>query len=160
MIRRRISVLLLLCLGSLATVANAASANVVMSQVYGGGGSGTAGTAYTNDYVELFNTSSVAVPIGGWSLQYGSSTGQFGSSSSNIFVFPAGTAIPAGRHLLIKLGAAGALGAPITGDLTSTGLSMAGQRQGRAGQQRLGPRLRRNGDAVRAAGQPHRRLRI
>jgi uncharacterized protein len=118
---RRVPVLLLLCLVSLAPVASAASPNVVMSQVYGGGGSGSGAPAYTNDYVELFNTSSEAVPIGGWSLQYGSSTGQFGSSSANIFVFPAGTSIPAGRYLLVKLGSAGALGAPITGDLTTGG---------------------------------------
>lgn len=125
MIVRRVSVLLLLCLVSLVPVAHAASANVVMSQVYGGGGSGTAGTAYTNDYVELFNTSSVAVPIGGWSVQYGSSTGQFGSSSANIYVFPSGTTIPAGRYLLVRFGSAGAAGAPVPADLTSTSLNMA-----------------------------------
>lgn len=122
---RRTCVLLLLCLVSLAPVASAASANIVISQVYGGGGSGTAGTAYTNDYVELFNSSSVGVPIGGWSLQYGSSTGQFGSSSANIFAFPAGTTVPAGRYLVVKLGSAGAAGAAFTADFTSTGLNMA-----------------------------------
>ncbi|HEU4888265.1 MAG TPA: DNA/RNA non-specific endonuclease, partial [Thermoanaerobaculia bacterium] len=122
---RRTCVLLLLCLVSLAPVASAASANIVISQVYGGGGSGTAGTAYTNDYVELYNTSAAAVAIGGWSLQYGSSTGQFGSSSGNIFAFPAGTTIPAGRYLLVKLGAPGTAGATFTADFTSTGLSMA-----------------------------------
>ena len=125
MIRRSVSLLLLLCVLSFASVAHAASANVVLSQVYGGGGSGTGSPAYTNDYVELFNTSSAAVPIGGWSLQYGSSTGQFGSSSGNIFVFPAGTTLPGGGYLLVKLGSAGALGATFTGDFTSTGLNMA-----------------------------------
>jgi endonuclease G len=103
----------------------AASPNIVISQVYGGGGSGTAGTAYTNDYVELFNTSNAAVPIGGWSIQYGSSTGQFGSSSGNIFTFPAGTSLPAGRYLTVKLGAPGTAGATFTADFTSSGLSMA-----------------------------------
>jgi endonuclease G, mitochondrial len=121
---RRTCVLLLLCLVSLVPVANAASANIVMSQVYGGGGSGTAGTAYTNDYVELFNSSTSSVTIAGWSLQYGSSTGQFGNSG-NIYTFPAGTSIPAGKYLLVKLGAAGAAGATIPFDLTSSGLSMA-----------------------------------
>src|SRR5687767_15961484 len=97
--------LLLLCFTT--AVASAASPNVVISQVYGGGGSGTAGTAYTNDYVELFNTSTAAVPIGGWSIQYGSTTGQFGSSSGNIFTIPAGTSLPAGRYLTVKFGSAG-----------------------------------------------------
>ncbi|MFL6245990.1 MAG: DNA/RNA non-specific endonuclease [Thermoanaerobaculia bacterium] len=119
MIVRRVSVLLLLCLVSLAV-----SANVVMSQVYGGGGASSGTPAYTNDYVELFNTGTVDVPIGGWSLQYGSSTGNFGNTG-NVFTFPAGTTVRAGRNLLVKLGAAGTLGATFTADLTSSGLSMA-----------------------------------
>ena len=121
MMVRRSSVLLLLCLVSLAPLA---SAGVVMSQVYGGGGASSGSPAYTNDYVELFNNSTVDAPVGGWSLQYGSSTGNFGNSC-NVFVFPSSATIPAGKYLLVKLGAAGALGAPITGDLTSSGLSMA-----------------------------------
>src|SRR5215212_6826578 len=116
--------LLLLCLAGLAPVANAASPNVVISQVYGGGGATTGTPAYTHDYVELFNPTSAAVPIGGWSLQYGSSTGNFGNSG-NIFTFPTATSIPAGRYLLVKLGGAGSLGATFTADFTSTGLSMA-----------------------------------
>lgn len=125
MTARRTCVLLMLCFVSLASWASPASPNVVMSQVYGGGGASSGSPAYTNDYVELFNASTAEVAIGGWSLQYGSSTGQFGSSSGNIYTFPAGTTIAAGRYLLVKLGSAGSLGAPVPGDLTSTGLSMA-----------------------------------
>jgi endonuclease G len=122
---RRTFVLLLLCF-AFVIPAQAASPNVVISQVYGGGGSGTAGTAYTLDYIELHNTSGSAVPIGGWSVQYGSSTGQFGSSSSNIFAFPAGTTLGAGQYLTVKTGTpAGAAGATFTSDFTTTGLSMA-----------------------------------
>ncbi len=122
---RRTCVLLLLCF-TFVIPAQAASPNVVISQVYGGGGSGAAGTAYTLDYVELHNTSGAAVPIAGWSLQYGASAGQFGSSSSNIFVFPAGTTLGAGQYLTVKTGnPAGAAGATFTSDFTTTGLSMA-----------------------------------
>lgn len=121
---RRPFLLLLLCL-SVAMTATAASPNIVMSQVYGGGGSSSGTPAYTNDYVELFNKSTAAVPIAGWSLQYGSSTGNFASTGSNLFVFPAGTSIPAGKYLLVKLGSAGSAGAPFSGDLTTGGLSMA-----------------------------------
>ena len=121
---RRFPVLLLLCLGILTSSAFAASPNVVISQVYGGGGSGVTGTAYTNDYVELYNSSSAAVSIAGYSLQYGSSTGVFGGTGS-IFVFPAGTTIGAGKYLLVKLGTAGTAGAALTPDFTSTGLNMA-----------------------------------
>ncbi|MDQ3283670.1 MAG: lamin tail domain-containing protein, partial [Acidobacteriota bacterium] len=121
---RRTSVLLLLCFVSLATIASAASPNIVMSQVYGGGGSSSGAPAYTHDYVELLNTSNAAVSIGGWSLQYGSSTGNFGNTG-NVYTFPANTSIGAGKYLLVKLGAAGTLGATFTADLTSTGLSMS-----------------------------------
>src|SRR4028119_223184 len=102
---RRTFVLLLLCSAFLAQIAGAASPNVVISQVYGGGGSSSG--SYTHDYVETFTQSSVAVPIAGWSLQYGSSTGLFASSSSNLYTFPAGTSIGAGKYLLITVGSAG-----------------------------------------------------
>ncbi|HEX2120183.1 MAG TPA: DNA/RNA non-specific endonuclease, partial [Thermoanaerobaculia bacterium] len=121
---RRTSVLLLLCFGFLAQAATAASPDIVISQVYGGGGASSGTPAYTNDYVELFNTTNAPVVIGGRSLQYGSSTGNFGNSG-NIFTFPAGTTIPAGRYLLVKTGGTGALGAAFTADFTTGGLSMA-----------------------------------
>ena len=43
---------------------------VVISQVYGGGGN--AGSTYTNDFVELFNRGAAAVSLNGWSVQYNS----------------------------------------------------------------------------------------
>ena len=51
----------------------ASSSGVVISQVYGGGGN--AGATYTNDYIELFNSSSSAVSLTGWSVEYASATG-------------------------------------------------------------------------------------
>jgi endonuclease G len=53
--------------------ARAASPNVVISQVYGGGGN--TGSTYRNDYIELFNRSTAAVNVTGWSVQYASSGG-------------------------------------------------------------------------------------
>jgi len=120
---RRFNALLLLCFAFLTPVAFAASPNVVISQVFPGGASG--GAAYTNDYVELFNTTNAAVTLTGWSIQYGSSTGQFGSSAGNIFAFPAGTTIAANKYLLIKLGGTTAGAATFTGDLTSS-IAMSG----------------------------------
>ncbi|HJQ31529.1 MAG TPA: tandem-95 repeat protein [Pyrinomonadaceae bacterium] len=105
--------------------AEAASTSVVISQVYGGGGATTGSPAYKYDYVELFNTSNAAVTVGGYSLQYGSSTGNFGASSSQIYAIPAGTSIPAGKYLLVKLGGAGTVGPDFTADLTSGNLSMS-----------------------------------
>jgi len=51
----------------------AVSPDIVISQVYGGGGN--SGALYTNDYIELFNRGSVAVDLAGWSVQYASSSG-------------------------------------------------------------------------------------
>ena len=54
----------------------AASSGVVISQVYGGAGCGTAGcSTYKNDYIELFNRGSVGVSLSGWSVQYAAGTG-------------------------------------------------------------------------------------
>jgi endonuclease G len=106
-------------------MAFAASPNVVISQVYGGGGSSSGTPAYTHDYVELHNMTAADVEIGGWSLQYGSSSGNFASTTSNLYVFAAGTKIAGGKYLTVKLGTAGTAGATFTADLTSGGLSMA-----------------------------------
>ena len=51
----------------------AASPDLVISQVYGGGG--TALAVHTNDFIEIHNTSASAVSLGGWSVQYASATG-------------------------------------------------------------------------------------
>ena len=56
-----------------ATPAQALSTDIVISQVYGGGGN--SGSTYTNDYIELFNRGTSSVDITGWSVQYASSTG-------------------------------------------------------------------------------------
>jgi hypothetical protein len=102
------------------------STTVVISQVYGGGG-GSTGT-YLFDYVELHNISGSTQLLTGFSLQYGSATGNFGSSAGNIYAFPAGTSMPAGSYLLIQLGPTGSVGAalPVTADLVTTNLTMSG----------------------------------
>jgi hypothetical protein len=46
---------------------------VVISQVYGGGGNSSA--LYTNDFIELFNRGNSAVNLNGWSVQYSSVNG-------------------------------------------------------------------------------------
>ncbi len=52
---------------------HAAPTNVVISQVYGGGGN--AGSTYTNDFIELYNPTANAIDMTGWSVQYTFSTG-------------------------------------------------------------------------------------
>jgi uncharacterized protein len=53
--------------------ATAVSPDVVISEVYGGGGN--AGATLTHDFIELYNRGSAPVDISTWSVQYGSSTG-------------------------------------------------------------------------------------
>lgn len=110
---------------SFTTSSSTPAAGVVISQVYGGGG-GTTGT-YLHDYVELHNSSSTVQSINGMSLQYGSSTGLFGSAATNIFALP-NVSIPAGGYYLVQLSAAGTAGAalPVTPDAITTNLTMSG----------------------------------
>jgi hypothetical protein len=49
------------------------STDLVISQVYGGGGN--SGSEYKNDFIEIFNYSTSAVSVTGWSVQYASAAG-------------------------------------------------------------------------------------
>src|SRR3972149_11574143 len=62
----------------------AVSPNIVISQVYGGGGN--TGATYTHDFIELFNRGTISVSLAGWSVQYTSATGigNFGSATKPI----------------------------------------------------------------------------
>jgi len=42
--------------------------DVIITEVFGGGGN--SGAPYSNDYIELYNTTDNPVDIGGWSVQY------------------------------------------------------------------------------------------
>ncbi len=117
----RLLPVLVLC-GALSAVP--AHAQVVVSQVYGGGGN--SGAPYNADYVELFNRGSEPVPLGGLSVQYASATGtgNLGASSGQIVVLPA-VALEPGRYFLVGL-AGGANGAPLPApDATGT-INMSG----------------------------------
>ena len=46
---------------------------VVISQVYGGGGN--TGSFYKNDFIEIFNRGAASVSLNGYSVQYASATG-------------------------------------------------------------------------------------
>jgi endonuclease G len=95
------------------TVAEAApSPNVVISQVYGGGGN--AGATYQNDFIELHNRGNTTVALTGWSVQYASSTGtgNFGGQASQITELPNVSLAP-GQYFLIKENSSGAVGAAL-----------------------------------------------
>jgi hypothetical protein len=88
--------------------ARAASASVVISQVYGGGGN--AGAPFRNDFVELFNRGAATVALDGWSIQYASATGTALFASNP--VVPLSGSLAPGQYYLVQL-AGGATGAPL-----------------------------------------------
>ena len=97
---------------------------VVISQVYTGGGLNSGSPTFNQDYVELFNRSAATQSIGGFTIQFGggTSTGNFTSSAA----IPAGTTIPAGGYYLIGLaiGSAGSTLSP-TPNFASTSVALA-----------------------------------
>ena len=104
---------LLAAVGALAVPsARGASPDLVVSQVFAGGGN--AGAPFANDFVELFNRGSTPVDVGSWTVQYASAAG----TSWQVTTL-AGTIAP-GRHYLVQL-AGGTVGAALpTPDATGT----------------------------------------
>ena len=105
-------------LGMRPNVVRAASNDVVISQVYGGGGN--TGAPFTNDFIVLFNRGAVAVAIDGWSVQYAAATG----TSWNVTAL-AGSMQP-GQSYLVQQAAGGTASAALpTADATGTALMSA-----------------------------------
>ncbi len=107
-----ISAVLALSLTTLPGAAEAVSPNIVISQVYGGGGN--TGAPFSNDYVELFNRGAAAASVNGWSLQYTSATGtgNLGSSATQLTELPDVSLAP-GQYLLVEEASNAAVGDPL-----------------------------------------------
>ncbi len=89
------------------------NSDVVISQVYGGGGN--SGATLTHDFVELFNRGTSAVNVTGWSVQYASSAG------STWQVTPISGTIQPGSYYLIQQAAEGGGSTPLPAtDATGT----------------------------------------
>jgi len=67
-------------LAGLSASAFAASPDLVISQIFTGGGSG--GSTYNRDYIELFNRGSTDVSLGGKSLQYSAATSTWSTTNA------------------------------------------------------------------------------
>lgn len=103
----------------LVLVALTSQAQVVISQVYGGGGN--SGAPFTNDFIELFNRGSVAQDLTGWSVQYASTSGTTWAVTNltNVTLAP-------GKYYLIQQAAGTTPSAALpTPDATGT-LAMSG----------------------------------
>ena len=118
---QRLQALTLLAAGLIATSAHA---QVVISQVYGGGGNSSA--PYNHDFVELFNAGNAAFDLSGHSIQYASATGtgNFGSSDSQLVALPAISLQP-GQYFLVEL-AGGSTGADLPAADASGSINMSG----------------------------------
>ena len=74
---------------------SASAADVVISQVYGGGGN--SGATLKSDFIEIFNRSSVPQTLTGWAVHYASTAGTFNATTT----IPTVTLQP-GQYYLIK----------------------------------------------------------
>jgi predicted extracellular nuclease len=85
----------------------AISPNIVISQVYGGGGN--TGATLRNDFIELFNRGTTSVNVNGWSVQYAAATGTAWSVTNLTNI-----TIPAGGYYLVQqqAGAGGTVNLP------------------------------------------------
>src|SRR5262245_18880149 len=73
----------------------AVSPDVVISQIYGGGGN--AGATLTNDFIEVFNRGNTPVDVTGWSVRYAAAGGTTWQRTN----LPATTLAP-GQYLLVQ----------------------------------------------------------
>jgi Lamin Tail Domain len=96
-----------------APAAESASSDLVVSQLFAGGGN--SGAPFTNDFVELFNRGSTSVDISSWTIQYASAGGSTWQSTA------LSGSVPPGRYYLVQLASAAAIGSPLpTPDASGT----------------------------------------
>jgi hypothetical protein len=84
-----------------AAAPNGPSPDLVVSQVYGGGGN--SGATYRQDYVEIFNRGTADAPLAGLSLQYTSAggAGNLGANAGQLTELPDVTLAP-GQYFLVQ----------------------------------------------------------
>ncbi|WP_346960408.1 ExeM/NucH family extracellular endonuclease [uncultured Arthrobacter sp.] len=100
--------------------AAAGTSPVVINEAYLSGGS--AGAAYKNKFVELYNTSDAPVTLDGWSVQYRSATSSVAPSTT----VPLSGTVPAKGYYLLKGGSNGTAGLDLpAADATATGFNPA-----------------------------------
>ncbi|MEC5163368.1 MULTISPECIES: ExeM/NucH family extracellular endonuclease [unclassified Janthinobacterium] len=95
-----------------------AASDVVISQVYGGGGN--AGALYRNDFIEVFNRGAGVVDVANWSVQYASAAG----ANWAVTALP-GMLLQPGQYLLVQQakGGGGSVDLPAADASGATALS-------------------------------------
>jgi Lamin Tail Domain len=102
---RQLFILVLAVALLVAPTARSASSDMVVSQLFAGGGNANA--PYANDFVELFNRGATTVDLSNWSIQYASASGTTWQVTSL-----SGSVQPGG-HYLVQLASSAAVGAPL-----------------------------------------------
>jgi hypothetical protein len=74
--------------------------NLLISQVYGGGGN--SGATYTHDFIEIFNSGSEAISLNGLSLQYASATGTNNFGTTNMLTALPDVSIQPRKYYLVQ----------------------------------------------------------
>ena len=100
--------LLATCVGTVLAIAGSAapavpngpSPDLVISQIYGGGGN--SGATYSHDYIEIFNRGAASVSLDGKSLQYTSAAGSGNLGANATQLTELSGSIPPGRYLLVR----------------------------------------------------------
>src|SRR5687767_4922910 len=100
-----------------ALVSSSSFAQVVINEVYGGGGN--SGATYKNDFVELYNNGNAAVELTGWSVQYATASG------ATWQVTNLSGSIPAKGYFLIKQSAGTGGTTELTNPDVTANVSMA-----------------------------------
>jgi len=104
--------------------AQAVSPDIVISQVYGGGGN--SGAPFTNDFIELYNRGATTVSLAGWSLQYASATGTgFLGANSGQLTELSGSLAPGQYWLVQESGGANGSPLPTPNVIDATPINMA-----------------------------------
>ena len=110
----------------LAAPASAVSPNLVVSQVYGGGGN--TGATHTHDFIEVFNRGPAGAPLNGMSLQYAAATGtgNLGANAGQLTELPDVTLAP-GQYFLVQeaAGAGNGVALPAPDVIDATPIAMA-----------------------------------
>ncbi len=99
-------------------VAHAVSTDLVISQVYGGGGN--TGSTYKNDFIELFNRGTAPVNLNGMSVQYASSAGTTWQKTNLTDI-----TLQPGQYYLVQqaLGAGGTINLPTADGIGTIAIS-------------------------------------
>jgi 5'-nucleotidase len=103
----------------------AAPADLVISEVYGGGGN--SGASLTNDFIELYNPTDAAISVSGWSIQWRSQN----ATGPATGVTPLTGSVPPGEHYLVQQ-AAGTGGDTLLPTPNATGTIAMGGSNGTA----------------------------